>query len=800
MRRFEFGSSKFWEVETKGKDLLIRFGKLGANGQLKLKTLGSPAAAIAEMEKVIGEKTRKGYAEVSGKTPVVAAKKSSSGIKPTQLKIAKLSTSGSAELHRVVLLDDDVGHVALATGGASFVTSDGKKAHKRGYPGTSYGIIAHDGLVVSMGTDMMSTRDFGATWKKLKAPYQGYTFAMMRDSAGTFWLGCDGGEIFTSKKPDGGWTKAKFKAPGKVMAFTEIDGNLYIAAEGSGVWNGKKFTKLSNVSKSTPMTRVTRGPNGGFILIGDSGTAFKSPDGKKWTAVKTGVKDDLEDCAWVAGSLFVVGGSNWGSDGVVLRSDDEGKSYKKVPFKDGKLWSIESWGDGAVMAGEHGLFTLMAPTDPYWKGAKDRYVPEPPKVDVQFTPLAARSDKDLESKWKKLHAAALADHERISAKQRSTRAADENAKLAAAVDEGSEGAEAIYADYLQDAGDPRGELAQIQLRLAKDPKNKELKKTEKALLKQHGDTWLGKLADVPDMIKLEWTAGFISKARLSSSYERDGDFGSNNDDEGKKPLAKVKLVNVLEWLLGSPSGRFLRELVVGIVEFDGNNYNGIIKELAKHYLPSLRSLYLGDFHGEETELNWSEIGQMEPAYAALPNLESLKLRSGSMKLGAIVLPNLKKVEIVTGGLRKKEVQSVVAAVWPSLETLSLQIGPGDSDSDVKTKDITPLFDGETLPRLKHLGIDNYNHTGELVEPLATSKILPQLTRLDLRMGTLADEHVTQLFRLQKAFAHLEKLDLDDNYLGKESKKLFAQAKLPVNFGEQREDEGDPDDRYASAYE
>ena len=798
MRRFEFGSSKFWEAETKGKDLLIRFGKLGANGQLRLKTLGSPSAAIAEMETVIGEKTRNGYVEVGAKTPVVATKKSSSGIKPTQLKISKVSTAGNAELHRVVLIDDEVGHVALATGGAAFATSDGKKAHKRGYPGTSYGIIAHDGLVVSMGTDMMSTRDFGATWKKLKAPYQGYTFCMLRDSAGTFWLGCDGGEIFTSKKPDGGWTKAKFKAPGKVRAFSEIEGNLYIAAEGSGVWNGKKFTRFSTVPKSTPMTRITRGPNGGFILIGDSGTAFKSADGKKWTAVKTGVGDDLEDCAWVAGSLFVVGGSNWGSDGVVLRSDDDGKSYKKVPFKDGKLWSIESWGDGAVMAGEHGLFTLMAPTDPYWKGAKDRYVPEPPKVDAQFTPLAARSEKDLESKWKKLHAAALADHERISAKQRSARVSDENAKLAAAVDEGSDGAEAIYADYLQDAGDPRGELAQIQLRLAKDPKNKELKKSEKALLKQHGDAWLGKLASVSDMVELEWNAGFIAKARLTSSYDRDEDFGS--DEEGKTPLPKIKLANVLAWLLDSPSGRFLRELVVGVVEFDGNNYNTIIKELAKHYLPSLRSLYLGDFHGEETELNWSDIGQLEPAYAAMPNLESLKLRSGSMKLGAIVLPNLKKVEIVTGGLDAKSMKAVTTAVWPSLEMLSLQIGPETDGTAVKTKDITPLFDGENLPRLKHLGIDNYNHTGELIEPIATSKILPQLTRLDLRMGTLGDEHVAQLFRLQKAFAHLDKLDLDDNYLGKESKKLFAQAKLPVNLGEQREDEGDPGDRYASAYE
>ncbi|MCX5743644.1 MAG: WGR domain-containing protein, partial [Proteobacteria bacterium] len=67
MKRFEFGSSKFWEVETRNTELLIRFGKLGANGQVKVKALPTAAAAEAEMAKAIAEKTRKGYVEVGGK-------------------------------------------------------------------------------------------------------------------------------------------------------------------------------------------------------------------------------------------------------------------------------------------------------------------------------------------------------------------------------------------------------------------------------------------------------------------------------------------------------------------------------------------------------------------------------------------------------------------------------------------------------------------------------------------------------------------------------------------------------------
>jgi len=60
---------------------------------------------------------------------------------------------------------------------------------------------------------------------------------------------------------------------------------------------------------------------------------------------------------------------------------------------------------------------------------------------------------------------------------------------------------------------------------------------------------------------------------------------------------------VLGLLLDEPSARFLRGLTVGIVTYEDNDYAGIACELGKRYLPQLRSLFLGDFHSEETELN-----------------------------------------------------------------------------------------------------------------------------------------------------------------------------------------------------
>ena len=70
MRRFEFSdstSNKFWEIDVKGKTMNVTFGKIETKGQSKPKDFATPEKAKAEMEKMIKEKTGKGYVEVGGK-------------------------------------------------------------------------------------------------------------------------------------------------------------------------------------------------------------------------------------------------------------------------------------------------------------------------------------------------------------------------------------------------------------------------------------------------------------------------------------------------------------------------------------------------------------------------------------------------------------------------------------------------------------------------------------------------------------------------------------------------------------
>ncbi|QEH35023.1 DNA ligase [Aquisphaera giovannonii] len=66
-RRFELvegGSAKFWEVARAGREVTVRYGRIGTDGQAKAKTLPDEAAALRHVEGLVREKTGKGYAEV----------------------------------------------------------------------------------------------------------------------------------------------------------------------------------------------------------------------------------------------------------------------------------------------------------------------------------------------------------------------------------------------------------------------------------------------------------------------------------------------------------------------------------------------------------------------------------------------------------------------------------------------------------------------------------------------------------------------------------------------------------------
>jgi DNA ligase-1 len=67
-RRFELvegTSSRFWEIEVSGADLVVAFGRIGTAGQTNTKTFATVDTANLEAAKLVVEKTAKGYREIS---------------------------------------------------------------------------------------------------------------------------------------------------------------------------------------------------------------------------------------------------------------------------------------------------------------------------------------------------------------------------------------------------------------------------------------------------------------------------------------------------------------------------------------------------------------------------------------------------------------------------------------------------------------------------------------------------------------------------------------------------------------
>jgi predicted DNA-binding WGR domain protein len=69
MPRYEFSegsSNKFWQIDLSGKSFTTTYGKIGTSGQTTVKSYGSDAEAKKEYDKLVAEKTKKGYELVGG--------------------------------------------------------------------------------------------------------------------------------------------------------------------------------------------------------------------------------------------------------------------------------------------------------------------------------------------------------------------------------------------------------------------------------------------------------------------------------------------------------------------------------------------------------------------------------------------------------------------------------------------------------------------------------------------------------------------------------------------------------------
>jgi uncharacterized protein (TIGR02996 family) len=71
----------------------------------------------------------------------------------------------------------------------------------------------------------------------------------------------------------------------------------------------------------------------------------------------------------------------------------------------------------------------------------------------------------------------------------------------------------VYADALQERGDPRGELIALQIRLATETGEPAMRVRERELLREHGSAWLGALAPIV-LAPYAYERGFLAMCTL----------------------------------------------------------------------------------------------------------------------------------------------------------------------------------------------------------------------------------------------------------------------------------------------
>jgi hypothetical protein len=222
---------------------------------------------------------------------------------------------------------------------------------------------------------------------------------------------------------------------------------------------------------------------------------------------------------------------------------------------------------------------------------------------------------------------------------------------------------------------------------------------------------------------------------------------------------------VLHAIVHSPASARLRELTIGLLNFSGGGLEDIALELiSAGELAELERLFIGDFVAEQQEISWVELGDISPLYRFTPKLQNLRLHGAGIELGLLAHPTLAQLEIETGGLPRSSVVSVATAVLPKLAYLEVWFGREDYGGTTDITALQPLFTSKTLPKLRHLGLQNSEMQDEIAIALAHSPLLAELESLDLSMGTMHDPGAEAILDNARSFAHLVSINLEENFI------------------------------------
>jgi len=176
----------------------------------------------------------------------------------------------------------------------------------------------------------------------------------------------------------------------------------------------------------------------------------------------------------------------------------------------------------------------------------------------------------------------------------------------------------------------------------------------------------------------------------------------------------------------------------------------------------------------------------------MPLLNNLKIKgTNNLAIGQTKRPNLKSLEIISGGLPSSVVEDVIKSDFPNMESLILYVGVDDYGYDGNIEQFKPLFSKEKYPHLKYLGIVNAQEQDLIVQIFLDSDILPQLETMDISCGVLTDAGAQLLLDNADRIKHLKFINMKYNFLSPEMQKKLAELPVKVDTSDSEE----PDEEY-----
>lgn len=238
----------------------------------------------------------------------------------------------------------------------------------------------------------------------------------------------------------------------------------------------------------------------------------------------------------------------------------------------------------------------------------------------------------------------------------------------------------------------------------------------------------------------------------------------------------------------------LRQITIGCWGYDGEDCSAIADGIVanKEKFAHLEGLFWGDMDSEEQEISWIEQVDLGPVLDVMPLLNNLKIKgTNNLSIGKKPRPNLKSLEIISGGLPDSVVEDILGSDLSNLEKLVLYVGVEDYGFEGDLAVFKPLFSKDRFPKLKWLGIVDAEEQDAVVEMFLESDILPQLETMDISAGVLTDKGAQLLLDHVDKISHLKFINMKYNYLSDEMKKELQKA-LPVKIDVSDSQEYDDD--------